>query len=190
MRTCIGITKSKKWFCRRPTGGKLFCDKHRSQPFWWFAGALFAILLSFAGNWLYGLTRATGHGPSGLPPHGSNIISTSDQNSPSIVILGNGNLIGGARYDFDTSNSSEYWKGEQRARPDTGFETELKQIKNELYELRQELVEAGIDRIKKLEAEGHRSDARDALELARENGDKTKLIEVLKGERDRYRQHE
>ena len=57
MKTCIGITKSKKWFCGKSTGGKLFCPQHRYQPFWWIVSAVLAILFSFIASYLYGLTQ-------------------------------------------------------------------------------------------------------------------------------------
>jgi hypothetical protein len=57
MKTCIGITKSKRWFCGKSTGGRFFCDQHRAQPFWWFVSAGLAVLFSFFASWVYGLTQ-------------------------------------------------------------------------------------------------------------------------------------
>ena len=46
MRSCFGITKKIK-FCKKPTGGKLLCAQHKSQPIYFIIIALTGVLFSY-----------------------------------------------------------------------------------------------------------------------------------------------
>lgn len=46
MKTCWGITKRIK-FCKKPTGGKLLCDQHKSQPKYFVIIAIAGVLFSY-----------------------------------------------------------------------------------------------------------------------------------------------
>jgi hypothetical protein len=46
MKSCWGITKRVE-FCEKPTGGKIFCSHHRSQPIYFIIIAVTGILFSY-----------------------------------------------------------------------------------------------------------------------------------------------